>query len=320
MVKDKCPVLVIGYNREVEIDMILSRIIESGADKIYVSLDGPVSTNQESKESCKKTRKIVESYARKYGDRFQLSFEKHNMGSAVNVIRSLDWFFSREDFGLILEDDCLPDYSIFDYIIDFKHYLEESSIWLLSGYRPKIHSLDSISYSLVSIPLNWGWATTSKNWQKMKYYLLAPPTSSIFDCFVKGPRYIFWGVGSRRANKGWVDAWDIPLANAMLEQDGSALMPPINLVSNIGTGLRASNTKEKSPFFHSSTSKWSKHNFPDPNINDMKSELNQVTRILEKEFISIKFYHRFSTLISFLIDLIKPPKGRGELKERLLKI
>jgi hypothetical protein len=54
----------------------------------------------------------------------------------------------------------------------------------------------------------------------------------------------YWKVGARRAKLGLVDAWDIPLAEAMLRLRKKSLVSPINLVRNIGFSERASNTNQ----------------------------------------------------------------------------
>lgn len=312
------PVLVVGYKRRSEICLVINRVIDSGASRIYVSLDGPNHDNPEDVALCESTKQVVQQFAKSFSGDFYVSISEVNLGSAENVIRSLDWFFSHENFGLILEDDCLPDASIFTYISSLRYLLEYPSVWLLSGYRPNISELNSIDYSLVSVPLSWGWATTADHWQKMRFFIWANPKGSLFSCFIKGANSVFWGVGSRRAKKGWVDAWDIPLANAMLEYQGSALMPPVNLISNIGTGLMASNTDKPSKFFHSATQGWDIKSYPIPGFESLRFRKKVTSQILENKFILIKSYHRLRPLITYTWDLLRSSRhGRGSLKSRV---
>lgn len=312
------PVLIVGYKRQSEICLVLNRVIESGASKIYVSLDGPNLDDPEDVALCESTSEAVQRFANSFIGDFHVSISPVNLGSAENVIRSLDWFFSHENFGLVLEDDCLPDASIFAYITSLRYLLEYPSVWLLSGYRPNLSELNSIDYSLVSVPLSWGWATTASHWKKIRFFILANPKVSLLSCFIKGANSVFWGVGSRRAKRGLVDAWDIPLANAMLEHDGSALMPPVNLISNIGTGILASNTDLPSKFFHSAIENWDKQSYPVPEFELLRVRKKVTTRILEDKFILIRPYHRVRPLITYTWDLLRCSRpGRGSLKSRI---
>jgi hypothetical protein len=313
-----CPILVVGYKRQSEICLVLNRIIDSGASRIYVSLDGPKQNDPKDVALCESTNQAVQQLAKSFSGDFYISSSEVNLGSAENVIRSLDWFFSHENFGLILEDDCLPDASIFNYISTLRYLLEYPGVWLLSGYRPNVSELNSIDYSLVSVPLSWGWATTAEHWQKMRFFIWANPKGSLLSAFLKGANAVFWGVGSRRAKRGWVDAWDIPLANAMLEYHGSALMPPVNLISNVGTGLMASNTDQPSKFLHSATESWDVKSYPVPGFELLGMRRKVTSRILEEKFILIKPYHRLRPLFTYTWDLLTSTRsGRGSLKSRI---
>ena len=315
---EDCPVLVIGFKREYEIGLVLARVIQAGVTRIYISLDGPNVDDSQEVASCESTKRAVENLVQDFKGVLHVSVSETNLGSAENVIRSLDWFFSHESFGLILEDDCLPDPTIFDYVVSLSKLLVDPSIWLVSGYRPDLSELGTEDYSLVSIPLSWGWATTEKHWQQMRKYIWADPKHSLASCFLRGANSVFWGVGSRRAKNGWVDAWDIPLANAMLEHHGSALMPPINLVSNIGTGSMASNTAKPSKFFHSTTKTWDINQYPIPELGLLMSRKKHISKIIEENFIMIRSSHRVKPLISYSMDLVNPfRKGRGRLKSRV---
>ena len=53
----------------------------------------------------------------------------------------------------------------------------------------------------------------------------------------------FWQIGALRAKKGLVDAWDIPLAEVMRRLRKLSVVPPVNLVRNVGFSKLASNTK-----------------------------------------------------------------------------
>jgi hypothetical protein len=55
---------------------------------------------------------------------------------------------------------------------------------------------------------------------------------------------IFWNTGKKRALKSQIDAWDVPLASGMRSMGYVSLVPPVNLVTNIGFDVNASHTSE----------------------------------------------------------------------------
>jgi hypothetical protein len=55
---------------------------------------------------------------------------------------------------------------------------------------------------------------------------------------------LYWRVGKERALTGRVEAWDIPLASEMYKTSFYTLIPPSNLVCNIGFDKHAAHTSE----------------------------------------------------------------------------
>ena len=43
-----------------------------------------------------------------WNSNIKIKFRKKNYGCAINVYKSIKWFFKNENVGIILEDDCMP--------------------------------------------------------------------------------------------------------------------------------------------------------------------------------------------------------------------
>ena len=59
-----------------------------------------------------------------------------NLGCGLAVSTAIDWFFSYEEEGIILEDDCLPSDSFFhfcDFMLDY--HRNDQNIFLIGGYN-----------------------------------------------------------------------------------------------------------------------------------------------------------------------------------------
>lgn len=236
------PILICAFSRESEFCRVLYSAISAGVSQIYINIDGAdnprISKSQEAMVAftnhCRSEFPHVQIFVRR---------SNMNFGAAVSVISSLDWFFSKEVFGLIFEDDLEFDGSLLDFVSwaapNFEH---NPDIWMISGsnffsfskeLKGKIH--------LPSYPVTWGWATWRDKWNLIREAIVSDIESpSLFSLNVVSN---FWQVGALRAKKGILDAWDIPLAEAMRRLRKFSVVPPVNLVRNIGFSELASNTK-----------------------------------------------------------------------------
>ena len=236
------PVLICAYSRENEFCNVLSSVISFGSSRIYINLDGTdnplIAKSQDTMVSfikfCRARFPNLEIFVRQ---------SRVNLGAAVSVISSVDWFFSEEQFGLILEDDLEFDNSLFNFVSwGGSQFEQDPDIWMISGsnffsssgeLRGKIH--------FPSYPVTWGWATWRDKWNLMREEIakdIKSPSLYAFD-----PVSNFLQIGALRAKRGLLDAWDIPLAEVMRRRRKLSVVPPVNLVRNIGFSKLASNTK-----------------------------------------------------------------------------
>jgi hypothetical protein len=124
-------------------------------------------------------------------------------------------------------------------------------------------------------------------------------------------------VGSNRALSGKVDTWDTQLAYEFLIQKKLCLLPPVNLVTNVGSDKFASNSKIENETMNMQT-----HQLPDPfDINSQPDEFEVIkyNSMLEQRVFRIKLRHLLVPYYSMLFDFIKFPKSnrKNPLVERM---
>ena len=102
------PVLIIGFNRPDKMEKLLDTLLKLGVRDVFVSLDGP--RNSLDKVQCEATRFRVEDFSKDFNMR--LVWRDYNLGCNLGVVAALDWFFEHNSFGIVLEDDCLPENSM----------------------------------------------------------------------------------------------------------------------------------------------------------------------------------------------------------------
>lgn len=313
------PVLICAYSRENEFRNVLSKAISSGTARIYVNIDGTdnpqVTKSQKTMisfvKNCRAQFPQVEIIARQ---------SRVNLGAAVSVISSVDWFFLKESFGLILEDDLEFDNSLFHFVSwGASRFEHDSDIWMISGsnffsfdgeLKGKIH--------FPSYPVTWGWATWQNKWNQMREEITSDiETPSLLAL---NPVSNFWQVGAFRAKKGLLDAWDIPLAEVMRRLGKLSVVPPVNLVCNIGFSKLASNTKEQGFPLNLPIEQFL-NQIPLDSYLPMNSVTGrEIDYLYEKKVYGITLINAFSVLLS-QIDFIRIKKYSAKsLKNRLADV
>lgn len=305
------PVLVIGYKRVNTLRVILEKCLKKTNSVIFVSMDG---VNGEANQFENAARDLVRLLHRENPDRFRVRLHDRNLGSAVNVISSLDWFYSEVNRGVILEDDCVPEDTFFEYAVSALSFIEsESRIWFCSGYRPEIEHLEEMGYSLCSLPMNWGWGTTSRKWGEIRNLLEIETNESLLTSFFKGPSRVYWNIGHRRIQNGWVDAWDTSVAFLMNVANRSTLLPNLNLINNVGNDEHASNTKHASSFLNSKTYVWNQKSI----VIDYK-DIKSIDREINRDMVGIRRKHQILPIIKFVTQkFFRLHKNLGKLNSRL---
>lgn len=310
------PVLICAYSRENEFCNVLSKAISSGTARIYVNIDGTdkpqIIKSQESMISfinhCRTQFPKVEIIVRQ---------SRVNLGAAVSVISSVDWFFSKESFGLILEDDLEFDNSLFHFVSwGASRFEHDSNIWMISGSN--FFSLDGELKGKIhfpSYPVTWGWATWRDKWNQMREEItsdIVTPSLLAID-----PVSNFWQVGSLRAKNGILDAWDIPLAEVMRRLRKFSVVPPVNLVCNIGFSKLASNTKEQAYPLNLPIEQFPYQIPLDSFLPTNLMTGRKIDYLYEKKVYGITLINAFSVLLS-QIDFIRIKKySEKSLKSRL---
>jgi hypothetical protein len=160
----------------------------------------------------------------------------------------------------------------------------------------------------------WGWATWEEKWKEMASSLVVLNTSQNRDFF--SARKNFWQVGARRAHNGLVDAWDIPLANAQFDAGKYTVIPPVNLVTNIGFDSNATHTSgDVFPLNHPVQKLSANYQF---RLRNENKDANYYDSLLEKNLFKIRFHHSFLKIYSPILDLYKSKKRkRKPLIERI---
>lgn len=246
----KSAILFLVFNRPENTKKVFEAIREAKPARLYVAADGP-RLYHDDKHKCDQVRKIVTDVD--WPCELSTNFREDNLGCKIAVSSAIDWFFSHEEEGIILEDDILPSSSFFvfcEMLLDI--YRDEPSVAVISGCNPAPSAIDARNdYDFSSYALIWGWASWRrvwidydvdikgwngksndlKKWMSNSNILSVSMWSNIFDRIVKGE----------------IDTWDYQLNYLLMNESKVSIIPKINLVDNIGFGSDATHTVNEKP-------------------------------------------------------------------------
>lgn len=292
------PVLVIGYSRIRNIRYIVEKLIDFKVKNIYVAIDH--SRNSEINRLQKHLVGELRNLASTNGCNIQVWLREKNHGVAAGIISALDWFFKMNKLGIVLEDDLEFEDSFLDFCEQgLESYKHEPEIWMISGNRfNAIHGDECVAAT--NYPQIWGWASWQERWIQMREAILA--VKKIDARKLGNPAYCFFYVGSRRAQAGYIDTWDLPLAFEMYRQKKLCILPPDNLVSNVGTDVYSTHTTEVDFPLHFHISDLRYTSFP--GVEDLRASIHEMNYFLEKEVFKIGMRHILSVPKFWMLNLL----------------
>lgn len=290
-IKEIPSALILTYARQRNCLAILNSLIMNGCKKIYIYLDAPKTPEVHVEQNILLSRLADRSFIPD-DVILEVKQSEKNKGIAISMVNSLDWFFAQETEGVILEDD-LKFSKGFLYFAStmLSRFRDEDEVMMISGNRYS-ESINGNKISWCNYPQTWGWATWRRSWRVLRKAYFDEISLSSFSLI--SPRNNFWTMGAHYVAQGAVDTWDIPIANYMIKSRLFTVLPPQNLVSNIGDDNFATHTKVSQfpirfPIFDVKA-------VVDQNIvnSENRNKLSKrENRFLEKRIFHIKFYHLF---------------------------
>lgn len=242
----KTPVAFFGFNRPHTTERVFAAIREVKPPKLLLVVDGPRSDKPEEAEKCAEVRAIIEKVD--WDCQVYKNYAEANMGCKHRVASGLDWVFNTVEEAIIVEDDCLPNPSFFQFCEEMLDlYRNEPRVMMISGtnYLEEWKS-DRQSYHFSYYGGIWGWASWQRAWQfydiNMQAWINPDVKAKIKAILADEAQYKIRARDLENTFQGKVDTWDFQWSFARLAQGGLSIVPCVNLVANLGFGLAATHT------------------------------------------------------------------------------
>jgi len=243
----KPAVLLINFNRVDATKKSLQAIRNWKPVKLYLACDGPRADHPEDVKTIESVKALLTKID--WPCEVQQLYQSKNLGCKNGPLSAIDWLFENESKGIILEDDCIPSLSFFDFASAMlEQYEANDKIWHIAGSNfINLPKTNSDSYFFSKYPHIWGWATWRSRWlnAKRNYEELEQLSKNEFitDILADQPQFQYWNQAFELCRDNKMDAWDYMWTYSMWVEQKFAIIPALNMVSNIGFEKSATHHK-----------------------------------------------------------------------------
>tara|TARA_B100001059_G_scaffold56775_1_gene51826 strand:+ start:6406 stop:7359 length:954 start_codon:yes stop_codon:yes gene_type:complete len=311
------PVLLLFFNRSESTKKLIEALRVNKPSILFISIDGPRKDNINDVKQIAIIKDLIKNIPWKCN--IQKKFNTKNLGCKVAVTEALNWFFNINDYGIILEDDCIPNSDFFQFCeYNLSKYKNNNKVMQISGNNFLMNNdLCKESYYFTTINDIWGWATWKRAWNLFKPDISEYNYSKDYKMFLeyyKNKKIIKWmKIYFDNALKKEHDIWSTQWTYAMIKAGGYTIAPKVNLVKNIGFDRLATTKNNKSFKLYSSIETSSLQIEMDPKIISPNFYLDKIRFKLVKKTDPNLF------LFTFVINII-PSSIKNILKYFIKKI
>lgn len=241
------PILYIIFNRLDTVKRVFPKICEKQPKQLFIACDGPRLDRNGESEKVREVRDWVLKNVT-WECELKTSFQEMNLGCKRNVISAISWFFSHVEYGLIIEDDCLPNDSFFDFEKSMlEMYKDDNRIMMVGGCNNQTEKkFGNADYFFWRYNSTWGWGTWKRAWklydEKMTSWRDLKESQIMNYLFPNEEERATWIQQFDTVAFSDFDTWDWQWKYTMLINNGLCILPNYNFIKNIGTDENATHT------------------------------------------------------------------------------
>ena len=231
---EKLPVLLIAFNRFEYTEKVISVLFKYQPSKLYLAMDAPKDEDDRAIQN-----RIIELVSKSFSDsKLLLIRAESNQGTGLFIPDAITKFFEFEEFGIILEDDCVPTLTFFEYCQQLNSRHENiPQIMAICGSNLFTDGEQGDAYCLGPFFVPWGWATWRDKWESFdrkegnldliekeinRRWYTSDKLRNLMAQYIEN--------ATKPETRVWTGFW----LCSMIRADGVIATPDTNLVTNIG--------------------------------------------------------------------------------------
>jgi hypothetical protein len=241
----RAPVALFMWQRPDTTSQVLDSIREARPTHLLAVANAPRAEVEGEAELCERTRALLDTVD--WPCEVSTNFAEHHLSQTERIESGIDWVFEQHEEAILLEDDCVPDPSFFQFCDELlERYRDEPRVMSVSGDNFQFEEPASEdSYYFSRFPQTWGWATWRRAWALNDREMSAWPElheSGWLQRTFNDPNQIAYWTYMLEKNFRDRDAWDRAWLLSCLLNDSLHAIPNVNLVSNVGFREDATHT------------------------------------------------------------------------------
>ena len=238
------PVLMIFFIRPDKLRQVFEQVRLARPSELFLFQDGARNGNVKDEALISECRKIVTNID--WNCKVHTLYSDFNYGVDSSVFAAIKWAFESVDRLIILEDDIVASQSFFEYskqLLD--KYQDDAHISMIGGMNHlEAYNDEEADYFFAESCAIWGWATWKRffnKWDRELNFLADKDALKKIRSKISRRKYrIQLKKGLRVRNEALRDpnkaSFESSSFFANLLNDGCAIIPTKNLITNIGIG------------------------------------------------------------------------------------
>lgn len=245
------PVLMIFFNRPESFSKVFEQVRIVKPKTLILAQDGP--RNEEDIPKIEACRKVVENID--WECEVIKDYSAVNLGCGVRPKSAIDLALSKFERVIILEDDCVPSSTFFNYCDQLlARYQNDERIAYISGLNHfEIWDCGNYDYFFSRAAAIGGWATWRRAWTcfydyyaegindeyRLRLYKQQVGNKTVYE-----QRLLSLQQANNSAKNGKkLSYWDTQWGFAEFTQNMLAIVPRVNQICNIGVGGDSTHAK-----------------------------------------------------------------------------
>ena len=248
----KTPVAFIIFNRPDTTQRVFQEIRKARPPLLLLIADGRRPDHSSDEEQCARARAIVDQVD--WDCEVRRNYSEINLGCKKRVSSGLDWVFREVAEVIVLEDDCLPHPTFFQFCEDLlQKYRDDDRIGHIGGVNFQFgRKRGPYSYYFSRYTHIWGWASWRRAWRGYDPSLAFWPKAreeKLLQHFLSDRLLVsYWTNIFQKVYERQIDTWDYQWTYHCWARNRFAIIPNVNLISNIGFDANATHTMGQSKF------------------------------------------------------------------------
>jgi hypothetical protein len=232
------PILFLIFNRPKETSKSFETIRRVRPKQLFIAADGPRLNKPKDVVLCQQTRSIIKKID--WQCEVKTLFRTDNLGCGQAISQAITWFFEHVEQGIIIEDDCVPNQSFFNFAaLMLEKHQNDTQIMHISGTNHLFNTSltpQNNTYFFSAYNHLWGWATWRRAWHLFDFEMAGwEQTETYMTPRFLDKAFIQWLFKEfAKAHSKELDTWGWRWTFCVQKNNGLCVTPMVNLVSNIG--------------------------------------------------------------------------------------